>query len=188
MYPVSEETLQAIKPIVQFIRNQPLVYVVLLIGLIPAICEEVAFRGFILSGLRNIGNKWAAIVISSLFFGLTHGMIQQSLAAAMVGAVIGYIAVQTNSLLPGMVFHFTHNSFSAIASRVTPELIERYPLLHWILKPTGSDTLTHTYHLAWVVMSGVLGFALLLYFRRLGRAPCPSERPGEPCPPGSELA
>ena len=50
---------------------------VLLFALLPAVCEEVAFRGFILSGLRHMGHKWRAILISSIFFGVAHGMLQQ---------------------------------------------------------------------------------------------------------------
>ena len=45
------------------------------IAVTPAICEELAFRGFILSGLRRMGHKWGAIVLTSVFFGLAHGIL-----------------------------------------------------------------------------------------------------------------
>ena len=38
----------------------------LVIALVPAVCEELAFRGFILSGFRHLGHKWRAIVLSAL--------------------------------------------------------------------------------------------------------------------------
>ena len=44
--------------------------------LLPALCEELAFRGLILSGFRHLGHKWRAIVYTALFFGLTHGVLQ----------------------------------------------------------------------------------------------------------------
>ena len=47
----------------------------LIVAVLPAFCEEIAFRGFILSGLRHLGHKWQAIVISSIFFGVAHMMI-----------------------------------------------------------------------------------------------------------------
>ena len=43
--------------------------------------------------------------ISALLFGLAHGILQQSLIATLVGVVLGYLAVQSGSILPGMVFH-----------------------------------------------------------------------------------
>jgi sodium transport system permease protein len=75
----------------------------------PALCEELAFRGFVLSGLRHLGSKWWAIGLTAIFFGIAHGVIQQSLAAAMVGVVLGYIAVQTGSIVPCVLFHLSYN-------------------------------------------------------------------------------
>ncbi len=95
----------------QVIASAPSIWHILaLLALTPAICEELAFRGFILSGLRHMGSKWGAIVISSLLFGVTHGILQQSISATLVGMVIGYIVVQTGSLLPGIAFHLVYNS------------------------------------------------------------------------------
>ncbi|MEQ8837185.1 MAG: CPBP family intramembrane glutamic endopeptidase, partial [Lacipirellulaceae bacterium] len=86
----------------------------LLMALLPAICEEVAFRGFILSGLRHLGHKWWAIGISAVAFGAVHTVMQQKLSAATLGILIGYLAVQSGSLLPCIVFHFIHNSLQFV--------------------------------------------------------------------------
>ena len=82
----------------------------LLLGLLPAVCEEFAYRGFILSGLRRTGHKWRAILISALFFGVTHQILQQSISAFILGTILAYIAVQTGSIWPGMLIHLIHNS------------------------------------------------------------------------------
>jgi sodium transport system permease protein len=95
--------------------------VLLLLAVLPAICEELAFRGFILSGLRHLGSKWGAIVISSIFFGITHLMLQQSVMAAIIGVVIGYMAVQTGSLLPCMVYHVVHNGLMFIVMQLAKD-------------------------------------------------------------------
>ena len=113
----------------------PLWQVLLVICLAPAICEELAFRGFILSGLRRMGHKWGAIVLSALFFGLAHGILQQSIGATVIGIVIGYVAVKTGSLLPGMVYHAVHNGLSVMLGRITPEVMESQPLLRLVLEP-----------------------------------------------------
>ena len=88
----------------------------LLMAVLPAICEELAFRGFILSGLRHLGSKWWAIGLSAVFFGFAHGVVQQSLSAAALGLVIGYIAVQTGSLIPCILFHVTYNGLAFATS------------------------------------------------------------------------
>src|SRR5205823_4827696 len=107
----------------------------LVVCLAPAICEELAFRGFILSGLRRMGHKWGAIVIASVFFGIAHGILQQSLAACVVGIVIGYLAVKTGSLLPCACYHFVHNGMSLFLGRLTPDTLHSYPLLKFIFEP-----------------------------------------------------
>jgi len=174
MYPMGEETLSALEPLMAKMSTAPLASVIVVIALVPAVCEELAFRGFILSGLRHLGSKRTAILISSVFFGLTHGLLQQSLAAAMVGMVIGYIAVQTGSLLPCIIFHFTHNSLSVLSGRVTAELVEQFPLLGLLFQPSDSEMLAYTYNWALVVLSVLASFALLHWFRRL-----PHERSAE---------
>ncbi len=114
LYPVSsavKETLQ------QSLGESPNLWsCLLLLALLPAICEELAFRGFILSGFRHLGHKWRAIVLSSLFFAITHSLLQQSLISWLVGAVIAFIAVQTGSIFPCMLFHFTHNGLEFVSA------------------------------------------------------------------------
>jgi len=109
LYPVTQE-LQQVSDLFEKLKALPPWTPYVLIGLIPAVCEELAFRGFILSGLRHSGNKWRAILVSSLFFAVTHQILQQSLLAFGFGVVLGYLCVQTGSLWPGVVFHAIHNS------------------------------------------------------------------------------
>jgi sodium transport system permease protein len=106
-----------------------------LIALLPAVCEELAFRGFILSGLRHSGHKWRAIVLSSLFFAVTHQIFQQSLGALVLGILIAYLAVQTGSLWPGLAFHAAHNSLAwlhSLSSLNIADVEKQQPTLAWL--------------------------------------------------------
>ena len=109
---------------------------VLLIAVVPAVCEELAFRGFILSGFRHLGHKWRAIVFSAMLFGVTHGILQQSLIACLLGVVLGYLAVQSGSILPGMVFH-AGPQYAGMwpTAAITPEMIPNLPLLRKFVTP-----------------------------------------------------
>ena len=110
---------------------------ILCVAAVPAVCEELAFRGFILSGCRNLGNNRRAIIVSAIFFGVTHGFLQQSINACLLGLVLGYLAVKSGSLLPGVVFHFLHNAMTVLSAKVTPELIDRVPGLGFLVQPGG---------------------------------------------------
>ncbi len=165
LYPMGEETKLQLQGLQQFLAQAPSLWMVLLVlALTPAICEELAFRGFILSGLQHHGHKWAAIAISSVFFGAAHFLLQQSLTACALGFVIGYIAVQTRSLWPGVLFHLAYNGLSVLLSQVTPELVDQYPLLELLFRRAGDGFI---YHWHTVVVGGLLACGVLWWLWRL---------------------
>ena len=138
LYPVSEQVVKSLDAVDQILLRAPCWQVLLMIAVVPAVCEELAFRGFILSGFRHLGHKWRAIVYTSIFFGLTHSILQQSLVACLVGIVIGYLAVQSNSVFPGMLFHVVNNSLAVLVGRsmVLHNLFARdagHPLRFWLV-------------------------------------------------------
>jgi sodium transport system permease protein len=108
LYPTPNAIPEQLK---QVLENSPNLWsMVFVMALTPAICEELAFRGFILSGLRHLGHKWRAIVLSSVMFGFTHLILQQSVSASIVGVVVGYLVVQSGSIFPAVLFHFGNNA------------------------------------------------------------------------------
>ena len=163
LYPMRKEATEQLSKILS--QAPSLGHLLFLMAMVPAICEELAFRGFILSGLRHIGHKWWAIVISSLFFGILHGVLQQSIVAATVGMVIGFIAVQTGSLFPCMMFHLTHNSLTILAAYFSPQELGRNPFPEWFAKASAEQG----FAFGWpaVAVGAVLSLGLLAWFRSL---------------------
>jgi membrane protease YdiL (CAAX protease family) len=82
---------------------------VLVFAVLPAVCEELAFRGFILTGLRRRFRTGTAVVISSFLFALSHMNVFQFLPSFVLGLVLGVLAVRAGSVLPGMAYHLVHN-------------------------------------------------------------------------------
>jgi len=91
---------------------QSLGLVLLAFALVPAVCEELAFRGLILSGFEGSRHKWVPIVLSAAAFGLMHMIPQQVFNAALLGVVLGLLAVRSNSLFPAVAFHVVYNSLA----------------------------------------------------------------------------
>ncbi|MCI0492404.1 MAG: CPBP family glutamic-type intramembrane protease [Planctomycetes bacterium] len=166
LYPLSEDVTARSESVVRLVETAPYAWLpFLLMAVMPAICEELAFRGFILSGLRHLGHKWWAIGLSAVFFGIAHPVIQQSIAATSVGLVIGYLAVQTGSLVPCILFHGTYNSLM-LASTHWPALADRWPVLRG-LSSEASPSGPFIYSWPVVVLCGVLAAGLLGWFYRL---------------------
>jgi len=99
--------------------SQPWWIPIVTLALAPAVCEELAFRGFILSGFSRSGRVGLGIVMSSLTFGVMHMIPMQVFNAALLGLVLGFIAIKTNSLLPGIWFHFLYNSMAIIHGKLS---------------------------------------------------------------------
>ena len=76
---------------------------------IPAICEELLFRGFVLSAWESRGTHFA-IGVSTLFFGLLHGNLFGLPAYLMVGAISAYLVYSLNSIYAGIMYHTVYNA------------------------------------------------------------------------------
>lgn len=165
LYPLSDEMAESSHQIVAMLEQAPNIWLpLLLIAVLPAICEELAFRGFILSGLRHLGHKWWAIALSAIFFGMAHPVIQQSIGAAAVGLIIGYLAVQTGSLLPCILFHMTYNGLMLLSTQWLGYL-ERSPTLGMLSREVEPGQFT--YHWGLLVVCAAMGMALLAWLHRL---------------------
>lgn len=82
---------------------------------IAPLFEEFWFRGMVLQSLRPYGNGFA-IFVSSLLFGITHANLEQFFYTTAIGIILGYVAVQTGSVITSTVMHAMFNSVGAIAS------------------------------------------------------------------------
>ena len=88
---------------------------IVIIGFLPAICEEIFYRGYVLRGLERKGRIYA-LIISSLLFAVMHANFQQMVYAFLLGILLGVVVLQTDSLLSSIVMHATFNILSVILS------------------------------------------------------------------------
>ncbi len=79
----------------------------LYVGIIGPIVEELVYRGFVMRALEKHG-KVLAIVASSLFFGLMHANIPQSIFAVFSGLILGYAAMRY-SIVWSIALHILNN-------------------------------------------------------------------------------
>ncbi|GAB4135319.1 MAG: ABC transporter permease subunit [Planctomycetaceae bacterium] len=145
--------------------------ILLVFAVAPAVCEEIAFRGFILSGFSQSQRLWLAIALSSLTFGVMHMIPQQVFNAALLGLVLGLLAVRSNSLLPGIIFHMIFNALAIIHSRLG-QLDE-----HWIHEAPGQWFVSiygETIRYQWTTLIIAAGLSIVL-LRWLVNQPGPSQ-------------
>ena len=88
---------------------------ILLLAIIPAVGEELFFRGIlqkICIGLFK--NNIAGILITSLIFGILHFQIDNLLSIIFASVLLGFIYDYANNILMTIILHFGFNSFSLI--------------------------------------------------------------------------
>lgn len=91
-----------------------LIPLALLIGLTPAICEEVLFRGFLQPRLSRLIPAWLAVFLASLAFAAYHFDPVHVIAVLPLGLWLGFLSYRSGSLFPAMLGHFVNNVLSVI--------------------------------------------------------------------------
>lgn len=112
---------------------------VLVVAVMPAICEECVFRGAITSGLSKY-KKWIIIVLSGLMFALFHMNVQQLIYQFVLGMALASVMLTTGSIVYTMLLHFFNNFVVLFTNYIAP---------------TSSDTIVPT-----TVMDHILPFVL----------------------------
>lgn len=93
----------------------------LMVGLLAPLVEEMVFRGAILrSLLRWKENPWVGIVISALLFALIHMNPAQMPHAFLIGLLLGWMYYRTDSIVPGVVYHWVNNTVAYILYNIYP--------------------------------------------------------------------
>lgn len=97
----------------------------LIIGVTPGICEEVMFRGTMISGYESTGYR-KSIIITSLLFGIFHFNITNLVGPTFLGIILAVIAIKSNSIYLPIIGHTLNNTIALligyIATKYSPEL------------------------------------------------------------------
>jgi sodium transport system permease protein len=166
LFPPSETVKKALQQMMQPLN---LGTAVVLLALLPAVCEEVAFRGYILSGLERRHRTRSAILLSALLFGFLHvllSLFQQLFNATLLGIVLGLLAVRSNSIFPGILFHFVNNALALVMGALLAESGREA-----IVGRLYRNTALGLYHW-WIVVLGMIisGLLLVWLWKSHGRA------------------
>ncbi len=101
-------------------NSQELMRGILLIGVLPGVCEELFFRGMMMSAWERRGTK-TALIVSSVLFALLHGSIMGFPVQLLMGFVLGYLLLVSNSLYTGMTYHTVYNSATLILAYLSAQ-------------------------------------------------------------------
>ena len=85
-------------------------------AMFPAFFEEITNRGVLLAALDNEKSDRVKIIFMGVFFGVFHQNVPQFFPTMIIGVIIAYMAVKSQSILPGMIVHFINNFVITLSS------------------------------------------------------------------------
>lgn len=124
----------------------------LVVCVIPALLEELLFRGVMQGILRTYG-LWLAIVGQAVPFALLHGNLSSAVFAFAAGIFLGWLAERSGSILPGMILHFVNNALA---------------FTQLILIQNGAQSVAEVIATISLLVFPVLGIAVLVWWIRQG--------------------
>jgi membrane protease YdiL (CAAX protease family) len=96
---------------------------VLTLGAVPALCEELLFRGVMLDAYES-RLKWVpAILLIGVLFAAYHILLSTIPSIILLGVMITYTVYRTRSIWAGVLYHFTHNFLSVCLAYLQPKLV-----------------------------------------------------------------
>jgi len=91
-----------------------------IVGLLAPLSEELVFRGAILRELLKWKeNPWIGIFISAMLFSLVHMNPVQMPHAFLVGILLGWLYYRTDSIIPGVTWHWVNNTIAYVMYNLT---------------------------------------------------------------------
>ncbi|MCD8309269.1 MAG: CPBP family intramembrane metalloprotease [Clostridia bacterium] len=110
---------------------------IIVIAVIPAVCEEGLFRGVLLNNMEKEAGSVNTILIIGFAFALFHASAEQTVYQFICGCALALLAVKSRSILPSMLVHFLNNAviiiMAACGMDVSGSLFDLAPLWAAIL-------------------------------------------------------
>ena len=106
------------------IMNKGFGITLFVVALMPAVCEEMMFRGYVFAAVRERYRPIVAMIFVAICFGLYHMSISRLFVTGLLGFGLCVSTYYTKSIFPGMLMHFINNSYSVVAYYY-PKAIEK---------------------------------------------------------------
>ncbi len=134
-------------------HGESIVLLMLSTVLVPAFCEELFFRGLIMTNLMPLGRNFA-IIASGIIFGLVHGNHDQIFFATVAGIAFGFIYAETGTIWCGVIAHMLNNLIAVVETVL------------WGTLKTGTAIKINVVIESFVMLCGVISIIYLVKVRK----------------------
>lgn len=128
VFPTPEPLRQFFEDLLVYRGAADFTGLLLVLAVVPGICEEVLFRGFMQTGLvRLMGGAGRGVVLSALLFAAFHLDPWRFAGVFVLGLFLGLLVVRSGSLWPAVAGHALNNLLSIVVAAVGGEDVPSPP-------------------------------------------------------------
>jgi sodium transport system permease protein len=152
VYPIPTDYLLRMSDLLRM-KDSTLWMKLLVIGMMPGICEEFLFRGYFMSVFRKNG-FWSSIIITAFMFAVFHLDPFRGIPVFFLGIWLGFLMRRADSIIVAMVAHALNNSLSILLG----EYVTRVPSVPGLISDGQFTWLAGA--LAATVLAGIIALYL----------------------------
>ncbi len=120
LFPQNMKIVEGLNDVLKLDNN--FILNLLVVAVMPAICEEMFFRGFVFKSFSNNRQKKSqilAVVFSGILFGFMHIDFIRVIPTSILGIGLGYAVYKSGSIFIPMLMHFINNAIAVISMHST---------------------------------------------------------------------
>ena len=100
-----------------------------LVAVMPAVGEELMFRGFIFGTLKRRWRVLPAMLVTAAIFGIYHMSLSKFFTTALLGFMLVYVVEKTGSIFCSMLMHFCNNLVAVVVMKYSEQASRAVPIL-----------------------------------------------------------
>ena len=126
---IKESLVQRGESHVRQIKSAHIGLLLFSMAIVPAVCEELFFRGLLFQSMRTVFKPWKTILATALLFGAFHlisagGLtVSRFLPTTIMGVILGWVCYRSNSVIPGILLHAIHNAITVCFAYFRDDLV-----------------------------------------------------------------
>ncbi len=134
--PMDEQVQAQQSALLESLSHMHPALIVLLLAVVPAVCEELFFRGYVLSGVSTLFGRYGGAIAVAIAFGIFHQGVHRLILTTVLGLLLALLVVRTRSIWPAILAHLMHNGLSTLAGDERVGWLRQFA--PWLLAPHPS--------------------------------------------------
>lgn len=158
----SEEMAAVSGGLNSIMSSEGMLFGILIVSFMPAICEEAVHRGFILHTFKGVKKPWVIVLSMGIIFGVFHLDPYRFVPTAILGACVTWVMLKTDNMLMPALYHGTNNLLPVLMSFVLQDAMTSVSATTTTADGATATMVTEIMESGWPVTVSSIGMYLMI--------------------------